>query len=200
MAQSSVIILRRTDYRESDMIVSGVSPDFGRLELIAYGARKIGEKKFPVVDLFTELDVEFEPAENGLSKLRQAELRTSFSALAEQLPIFRLAGKIAAFVLKNSAPDLPMALSYDALRNVLGNLALCAAGKPAVWSPEAAGVVVKLVFLQENGLLPEFDRPDVTRLFETIVEAGIEGAALPDYSPDYWARLGNYLNTLLPQS
>jgi len=199
MAQSSVIILRRTDYRESDTIVSGVSPDCGRLELIAYGARKIGEKNFPVVDLFTELEIEFEPADEGLSKLKRAELLTSFAAVAEDLAIFRLAGKIGAFVLKNSAPELPMALSYDALRNVLGNLAVRAAGAESVWTPEAAGVVIKLVFLQENGLLPEFDRPEAGALFDAIAEAGIEGAPLPDYPVEYWTRLGAYLNTLLPQ-
>lgn len=196
--KTNLIVLRRTDYRESDLVISAVSPDFGRLDLIAGGARTINGKKFPVVDLFCELEVEFTPSEDGLGRLKKAELLTSFASVAEQLAIFRLAGKIAGLVLKHAAPELPMALSYDALRNVLGSLALYAAGKPALWLPDAAGVVIKMALLQEAGLLPEFDQPKVTALFEQIVEAGIAGEPLPDYPAAYWGRLGAYLNTLFP--
>lgn len=198
--RTTLIVLRRTDYRESDLIISGVSPDCGRLELIAGGARKIGEKKFPVVDLFCELEIEYVPAEEGLARLKAAELLTSFANVADQMPIYRLAGKVAALVLKQTAPDLPMALSYDALRNVLGNLALYAAGKPALWLPEAAGAVIKMVLLQEAGLLPEFDQPKVAALFDAVIEAGIGGEALPEYPSAYWAELSAYLNTLFPQN
>ncbi len=198
--RTTVIILRKTPYRDADLIVTGVSPDFGKLDLIGYGALKIGEKKFPVLDLFNELEVGFEPVENGPAKLLDAELTTSFAPVADRLDIFRFAGKIAAFVLKNSAPELPMAIVYDTLRHVLGNLALTAAGKSAVWTPEAGGVIIKLAVLQENGLLPEFEQLEVGALFDAVIEAGIEGTPLPEYAPEYWPKLSLYLNTLLPHS
>ena len=41
------IILRKIPYQESSLIVSGLSPDFGRLDFLLKGARGTGAKKFP---------------------------------------------------------------------------------------------------------------------------------------------------------
>ena len=35
--QSEFIVLRKTPYRENALVLSGISPDFGKLEVIAYG-------------------------------------------------------------------------------------------------------------------------------------------------------------------
>jgi len=199
MERTTVIILRKTLVREADVIASAVSPDWGKLDLICYGAQSISGKKFPVLDCFNELEIGFEPAEKGPCKLADAELITSFAPVADRLDIFRLAGKIGNFVLKNSAPELPMAIVYDTLRHVLGNLALNAANGNALWSPEACGAVIKLACLQENGLLPEFDDPKISAFLDSVIEAGLEGAPLPQCAPGYWSKLTLYLNTLMPQ-
>lgn len=197
--RTTVIILRKTVIREADVIASAVSPDWGRMELVCYGAQSVSGKKFPVMDCFNELEIGFEFSDKGPCKLLDAELITSFAPVADRLDIFRLAGKIGSFVLKNSAPELPMAIVYDTLRHVLGNLALNAAQGKALWPPEACGAVIKLACLQENGLLPEFENPQISAFFDTVIEAGLEGAALPECPPDYWKKLTLYLNTLLPQ-
>ena len=199
MERTTVIILRKTLFRESDIMATAVSPDWGRMELVCYGAQSVSGKKFPVLDCFNELEIGFEFSEKGPSKLLDAELITSFAPIADRLDIYKLSGKIAGFVLKNSAPELPMAIVYDTLRHVLGNLALNAANGSALWSPEACGAVIKLACLQENGLLPEFENPQISAFFDTVIEAGLEGAALPECPPDYWKKLTLYLNTLLPQ-
>lgn len=199
MERTTVIVLRKTALREADAIVTAVSPDWGKLELIGYGALSVNGKKFPVLDCFNELEIGFEVSEKGPGKLVDAELITSFAPVADRLDIYRLSGKIAAFVLKNSAPELPMAIVYDTLRHVLGNLSLTAAGKDASWSPEACGAVIKLACLQENGLLPEFEDEKISMFFESVIEAGIEGTPLPQCAPDYWRKLTLYLNTLLPE-
>ncbi|MBE6366688.1 MAG: hypothetical protein E7052_02105 [Lentisphaerae bacterium] len=198
MERTTVIILRKTLIREADIIATGVSPDWGAMELICYGAQSVSGKKFPVVDCFNELEIGFEPADKSPLKLLDAELITSFAPIADRLDIFRLAGKIGSFVLKNSAPELPMAIVYDTLRHVLGNLALNAANGSALWSPEACGAVIKLACLQENGLLPEFENEQIVNFFDAVIEAGMEGAPLPQCAPGYWRQLTLYLNTLLP--
>ena len=195
MERTTVIVLRKTIIRESDLMVSAVSPDWGRMELVCYGAQSVSGKKFPVLDCFNELEIGFEPSEKSPAKLTDAELITSFAPVADRLDIFRLAGKIGNFVLKNSAPELPMAIVYDTLRHVLGNLAINASGREALWSPEACGAVIKLACLQENGLLPEFDDPKISAFFESVIEAGLEGAPLPPCEQGYWGRLTLYLNT-----
>ena len=198
--RTTVIILRKTVIREADIIASAVSPDWGKMDLVCYGAQTISGKKFPVLDCFNELEIGFEFSEKGPSKLVDAELVTSFAPVADRLEIFRLAGKIGSFVLKNSAPELPMAIVYDTLRHVLGNLALNAANGNALWSPEACGAIIKLACLQENGLLPDFENPQVSAFFDAVIEAGLEGSALPPCDPAYWGKLTLYLNTLLPQN
>ncbi|MBO5722383.1 MAG: recombination protein O N-terminal domain-containing protein [Lentisphaeria bacterium] len=198
MERTTVIILRKTPFREADIMATAVSPDWGKLELVCYGAQSVSGKKFPVMDCYNELEIGFEPAVQGPSKLQDAELLTSFAPVADKLEIFKLCGKIGAFVLKNSAPDLPMAIVYDTLRHVLGNLALNASGGNALWTPEACGAVIKLAVLQENGLFPEFDDPKISSFFDNIIEAGLEGAPLPQCAPEYWGRLTLYLNTLFP--
>ena len=195
MERTTVIILRKTPFKEADIMATAVSPDWGKMELVCYGAQSVSGKKFPVLDCFNELEIGFEFSENGPCKLLDAELITSFAPIADRLDIYKLSGKIANFVLKNSAPELPMAIVYDTLRHVLGNLALNAANGSALWSPEACGAVIKLACLQENGLLPEFDDPKISAFFENVIEAGLEGAPLPPCEPGYWGRLTLYLNT-----
>lgn len=199
MERTTVIILRKTLIREADIMATAVSPDWGRMELVCYGAQSISGKKFPVLDCFNELEIGFEISDKGAHKLCDAELITSFAPIADKLNIYRLAGKIAEFVLKNSAPDLPMAIVYDTLRHVLGNLALNAVNRNALWSPAACGAVIKLACLQENGLLPDFEDTKVSAFLDAVIEAGIEGTALPPCSNEYWNQLTLYLNTLLPQ-
>lgn len=199
MEHTTVIILRKTPIREADIMATAVSPDWGKMELVAYGAQSVSGKKFPVLDCFNELEIGFEFSEKGPCKLLEAELITSFAPIADRLDIYKLSGKIANFVLKNSAPELPMAIVYDTLRHVLGNLALNAANGSALWSPEACGAVIKLACLQENGLLPEFEDDKVSTFFDAVIEAGLEGAPLPQCAPEYWSKLTLYLNTLLPQ-
>ena len=200
MERTTVIILRRTMFREADVMATAVSPDWGKMELVCYGAQSVSGKKFPVLDCFNELEIGFEFSETSPSKLVDAELITSFAPIADRLDIYKLSGKIANFVLNNSAPELPMAIVYDTLRHVLGNLALNAANGSALWSPEACGAVIKLACLQENGLLPEFEDEKVSTFFDAVIEAGLEGAPLPQCAPEYWKRLTLYLNTLLPKS
>ena len=198
MERTTVIILRKTLIREADIIATAVSPDWGKMELIGYGAQSVSGKKFPVLDCYNELEIGFEVSDKFPLKLQDAELLTSFAPLADRLEIYRLAGKIGSFVLKNSAPELPMAIVYDTLRHVLGNLALNAANGSALWSPEACGAVIKLACLQENGLLPEFEDPKISAFFDSVIEAGMEGAPLPQCAEGYWSKLTLYLNTLFP--
>ena len=48
-------------------------------------------------------------------------------------------------------------------------------------------------------VMPEFEDDKVSTFFDAVIEAGLEGSALPECNPEYWKRLTLYLNTLLPQ-
>ena len=51
LLHTQYLVLAKRPYQESALLLSGISPDCGRLELIAHGARKIEGKKMPVAIL-----------------------------------------------------------------------------------------------------------------------------------------------------
>ncbi|UKI33313.1 MAG: recombination protein O N-terminal domain-containing protein [Lentisphaeria bacterium] len=60
VVSTQLIVLSKQSYRESSLLLAGLSPDCGRLSLVANGAQKLSAKNFPAVDLFRELEVEFD--------------------------------------------------------------------------------------------------------------------------------------------
>ena len=99
LVSTQMIVLSKQPYRESALLLSGISPDCGKLSLVAHGAQKLSGAGLPVADLFRELDLEFDDA--GGSELRTAkrmELTCGFDALAERPRHFQLAGRIASFL------------------------------------------------------------------------------------------------------
>ena len=46
LVTTNLIVLRKTPYMETSLIISGLSPDFGKLDLLAKGELKISSKKF----------------------------------------------------------------------------------------------------------------------------------------------------------
>ena len=197
MEPTQIIVLRKQPYQERGLLFSGISPDFGKLTLIAGNARKISEKDFPVIDLFRELQLEFEPSANSeIHKATSCELLTSFDALAEKARNFRFVGRVASFVLKNTPPDLPAPLGYDVFRNLLLQQ-LLPEETDGRWTMEQAAVAFKTVFLYENGLLPESGTEREGLFLENLIASGIDGASMPDAPPGYWRQLNLWLDSLL---
>lgn len=191
-------------YRESSLILGALSGEFGRVDLIAKGARKLSQKQFPAFDLFREVQVTFSNrGQDNLHTAASAELLRSNDALANIPENFATAAKIGDFILKNSAPELPSPLVYDALRNILRNWALEGEKREHPWTGQQCSVIIKTSYLYENGLLPDFDEPESKqayqqqRMIEKIIECGNEGAPLPVLDAAWWLRLNKWLNRLI---
>ncbi|MBS1371609.1 MAG: hypothetical protein HPZ91_16825 [Lentisphaeria bacterium] len=196
MISTQMIVLAKQPYKENALLISGLSPDYGRLNLVANGALKLSEKKFPAADLFRELDVEFnEEGASDLFTAKQLELAAAFDALADNPKHFQLAGRIGSFLLKNAVPAVPQPLTYDALRCILEQLAL-PDGAPERWTMEQCAVVIRVTYLYENGLLPEVKSEKENDFLETLVAAGVENSPLPECQPGYWRTLNRWLSDL----
>ena len=191
--RTQYIVLAKKPYRESALLLSGVSPDAGRLDLVAHGARKTDAKHMPEIDLFRELEVEYDDRGSGdLHPLRECVTVNDFSALADNPRHFLFAGRMAAFLLRNSRPELPLPLVYDTLRSVLDNLA-----RADGWDMVRCAVVFKSSFLYENGLLPENVGERQSAFLEQLIDAGVNGSELPPCRPEYWASLNEWLNRMM---
>ena len=150
MAVSELIILKKIPYKESSLIVSGLNSEFGRLDFIAKGAEKISKKKFPSVDLFRIVSIEFNPDKDFLQSVYKAEIIENFDAVADSSASFKEACAIAAFVLKNTKPHMRCDFLFKAVRTAFSRLCTAPGKFPCL-------AFVKLAYLAENGLLPETD-------------------------------------------
>lgn len=205
--QSEFIVLRKTPYRENALVLSGISPDFGKLEVIAYGAAG-GSKpnSFPVADIYRVLSVtlkdnDLEQGKNGLLAAKDIELIEDFPDLPRKLDNLKFIGKIGGFLLRNTVFESPLPLVYDALRSLLRILS-----NNEVWSQREAAIVIKLTFLYENGLLPEPENMSaeaagkVMMLYEKIIECAVDAEPLPKLSVEYYLQLDSYLNMLITRN
>ncbi|MCP3965231.1 MAG: DNA repair protein RecO [Lentisphaerae bacterium] len=204
METANLIILRKTPYGETSLIISGLSDDFGKLDLMVKGARATGKKKFPAIDLFREVQITF--SEKGKSELHtatNAEVIRANDALANSTEAFKFATIISSFILKNTAAELPCPLTYESLRHILENLAIIGHKQSAPWSIEECSVILKTTFLYENGMLPEDfnENPELNRktqeFLHNLIECGNEGTNLQNIPSQALHKINKWLNSLI---
>lgn len=187
MSRTSCIILRKTPFQETGLILACLSPDLGRIDLLCRGVRKFGKRSFPVISLFREISIDFREPKNasGLASLRAPEPVLSHDALAEEPAAYMAACALAGFLLRNSRPMVSLPDTFRALSLMLTRTAETRTAEP--WLS-----YVKLVFLCENGLIsvPE-DRQailDSVIAFATGLQSGP-----PPFRPDFRERFVRWI-------
>ncbi|MDD4182165.1 MAG: recombination protein O N-terminal domain-containing protein [Victivallaceae bacterium] len=202
---SEILVLRKSPYGETSMIIAGITPELGRLDLIIKGGMGGGKTKFPAADIFRELQVEFsESSQSTLHNLRNAEILGSCGeALAAVPDNFTLAIELAALILKWGKPQLPAPEVYCAALNVFNQLSMIeVSDRFAEPKRIRCAVMLKLVLLSENGLLPEYlDRdPDLNvekhDLMDQILAAaqGLEDP--PQNTARFWHKMNSWADAL----
>jgi len=152
------LVLRKTPYGESSLVIAGITPAFGRLGFLVRGARTIGKRQFPVVDLFRVLHVQFRFGRGELQHWRGAESVRDFGAVARDVRAFTGAVWLTRFALGNVFAGVGCPRFFDALLLAFQRLADAAAGRAV--TPEVCRAVTIgacLVFLDENGNLSAYD-------------------------------------------
>lgn len=196
MTSTQFIVLDKRPYKETAMLVNGISPDCGRLSLVVKKAQSISASgEFSGVDLFREFDVCYDEESSGtLFNAETLELTAVCDSIADNIRNYKMAGKIAQFLLKNMADGVPVPFTYDAMRSVLAHLnGNC---QETAWTLEQCAVVIKMVFLYENGILPE-QQGRQQEFVDALIAAGIECGDLPAAKPEYYTSLNNWLNSLI---
>ncbi len=92
LIETRFLILRKTPFSETSLIVGGISPEFGQLHFLVRGARKLSKRSFPVADLFRVLQVKYAPSNKGtLYTWRCADLEASYSDVAQSTATYTTA-------------------------------------------------------------------------------------------------------------
>ena len=196
-ATANIIVLRKIRYQESGLIIASISPQLGRLDFIAKGARRLGGKKYPEIDLFRELEVKFREKDQGLLTPLSIELIENNDAIAEQVEAFMKMENLASFLLKNIHHGMPCPAVYASLARAL---ALCRMAEPAYpWDS-----LVKLVYLDENGLLSDRlshnegvkDEKVRRNALTALLRLAVNGGPAPAFATRFWRRLEQWIGAL----
>ncbi len=200
MLQSAdVLILKKIPFRESSLVVSGISPDDGRIDFVMKGAQSVGAKKFPVIDVFRQVRIDFNPVIEGMPSVYAAEGVCSFDGISSNAENYMLACELGKFALENSSPQLPCPELCGAMLFILNTLS------GNCENPPTAGqcrLLIRLAYLNENGLLPDTLSHDPhkndmqQRLMAILLEAAQGDMPLPKLQDDYWSQLENWSSQL----
>lgn len=196
---TNFIVLRKSPYGESSVVAAGLSESEGRMAFMVRGARRLGRRDYPVVDLFRCLRVRFRSdARSSLQHWSDADGVDDFGALARHSRRYLCAGAVARFLLRETAEAVPLPHTYTALHTGLRRLAEADPGTPEDILLPAVRVGILLTFLHENGELDvdsflDKDEEQLLRLLR--MAAGEE--RVPRLSPATWHHLDNWTKRLL---
>ena len=200
---TNIIVLKKLPYQESSLIISSISAEYGKIDFVVKGARKITKKEQPIVDIFRELSVEYRESKNGLNTPLSLDLLKEYDKIALHPDIFIGISQIALFLRKNSYPHVPCNRVYSAFKLLLE--------KSTDGSIDAFDLtLLKLVFLHENGLLPEHFETTIDSLHQLTAEemqqrkflnrlilyAEGKKQNIPKLSPEYKNKFSSWVTNL----
>ncbi len=196
---TNFIVLRKSPYGESSVVAAGLSESEGRMAFMVRGARRLGRRDYPVVDLFRCLRVRFRSdTRSSLHRWFDADAADDFGALARHSRRYLCAAAVARFLLRETAESAPMPHTYTALHTGLRRLAEAAPDTSEDILLPAVRVGILLTFLHENGELDvgSFRDQDEEQLLRLLrMAAGEE--RVPRLSPATWRRLDTWTRQLL---
>ncbi len=191
LIQTDFLVLRKTPFGDTSLIVAGLTPIHGQLHFLARGARRLGKQNFPTVDLFRILNLEYRPGRTDLHTWKRADTVADFAAVATALPAYHTAGWLARLALANTCAEVDCRCLFAATATALERLATAArAGDSRAIPTDAAKVGVSLALLHDHGQLPHFapNSAEQTRL-RLLLEAAVGQRPPPDLPADTWRDL-----------
>lgn len=119
--RSQAIVLRRTDYGEADRILQLLTPDQGKISLMAKGVRKEKSKLAGGIELFAVSDIGFISGKSDIGTLTGAKLERYFSHIVEDYDRTQLAYEAIKQISK-AAETVGEAAFFELLRQLFAAL------------------------------------------------------------------------------
>jgi DNA repair protein RecO (recombination protein O) len=141
------IVLRRNDFGEADRLVTLLTPEMGKLRVLAKGARKVTSRKAGHIELFTRTQLLLAKGRT-FDLITQAELIEPYRALREDVARAAQAHYLCELVESFAPEDSDSAALYDLLAEGLSWL--CQASDPTL-----VARVFELRLLSLEGYRPE---------------------------------------------
>jgi len=180
---------------ESSLIVSGISPEYGKIDFLIKGERRISKKKSPEIDLFRIFNVEYAEKNSNIFNPLVMEYVRGFDRLAYYPDKLVKLLTITGFLLRNIHYAVSCKSVYSALTNHLERV-IQGIASPVMY--------IKLAYLHENGLLSDslsFSTSEEERRGRRVIALllrHIIGERIPDFDiPDeYMNKLEEWVDSL----
>jgi len=117
------LILHTRPLTETSLIVSWLTPDFGRIATVAKGARRPKSPFAGKLDLFYHADLSFQRSRRSeLHTLREIVLRETHSALRQELGYLQQASYCAALIEQTTETETPLPAVFELMTSFLKHL------------------------------------------------------------------------------
>lgn len=114
---TSGIVLTRTNFQEADKIMTLLTPDHGKVSVLARGARKSKSKLAAGIELFSVSEISFIRGRGELSTLVSARLKKHYGNIVHDINR-TMAGYNFIKMLNKVTEDAPGPEYYELLQNV----------------------------------------------------------------------------------
>jgi len=115
------IVLARTDYGEADRIVTMLTPDHGKLRLMARGVRKPKSKLAGGIELFSISDITFITGKGEIGTLISTRLRRHYGRIVSDIDRVQLGYELTK-TLNRATEDHPEPDYFELLDHTLRSL------------------------------------------------------------------------------
>lgn len=194
LVTSEFLVLRKTPYAETSLVVAGLTPDHGQVHLILKGARRLGKRSFPALDLFRLVRVTYREGKGDLHSPSEVETIEDYGNLVRKTELYQAAGQLARFALANVLPGVAHPNVFQALRVALARFA--DAAQETAGLADAAHVCLHLAYLHEAGWLPTQTDQRTRRQCARLLD--MAGGGTPLVLPtETWRELRNWTDALL---
>jgi len=166
MIESAIgIILRTQPLTDTSLIVRWLTPDLGRIDTVAKGARRIQSPFLGKLDLFYRADFSFSRSRRSdLHTLREVSLRETHGALRQDIHRLRQAAYAASLVGQATETGTPLPAIFELMNGFLGCLCRQKSAPQFV-------LAFELKLLHELGLEPDLGETKLTPGTRQIVRA-----------------------------
>ncbi len=193
MPQTEIIILRKTPYRENSLVISGITPKFGKLDFIVNSAKKT---PFPIIDIFREINILFKHNDGRFQKVYKTELINNYDSIALNYELFQEYCELSKFILNHSLAMHKSNLLYFALKTGLEAYTKTL-NSEYTFTPILPKTLIHFAFLYDSGFLPidTNNKEWFAELANIIVKKNINQILKIDSS--YWLEFNYWLSEIL---
>jgi len=191
MKETAAIVLRKTVYSETSLIIVTLTETMGQQHFLLKGARRIGRRTFPEVDLFRYLNIQYRPSRTSqLHTAYNTECLHAFDSIAQCPERYQAAVWLCQLVAKNTMDGVVVADTFKALHLALNRLS-----QPQHDHIRAIVSAFCFIFLLEYGALPDYqDHSIIMKHIAHMKRFGLSSTAKPpQFSNDDWHALGQWL-------